>query len=136
MKKFLAGLALIALCTVAAQAGYNGSDTGSYKGSKCIHFSVAVTSQTTAAVFAVASYSSSFSTLDDMEFVVAGSSPVFVSDTTAFVTGTAAAPTATVRYMGLAEKYRLNGRNVDSIFIKCQDGTANSAVITGTIWGH
>jgi hypothetical protein len=136
MKKLFAALAVLALCAVASQAAYNGTDTGSYKGSKCIHFSVAVTSQTTAATFAVASYSSSFSTLDDMEFVVAGSSPVFVSDTTAFVTGTAAAPTATVRYMALGEKYRLDGRNVDSIFIKCQDGTSNSAVITGTIWGH
>ena len=136
MKKFLVMLALAFVFALPAFAGYNGIDNGSYVGSKCIHFSVAVSSTTTAATFEIASYSTDFSTLDDMEFVVSGSSPVFVGDVSAFATGTAAAPSSDVRYMALGEKYRITGRNKDSIYIKCEDGTVNTAVITGTIWGH
>jgi len=136
MKKLFVMLAMVALCSVAAFAGYNGVDNGSYRGSKSVHFTVALTSSTSAAMFATTTYSGTFSTMDKMEFQVCGSSPIFVSSATATATGTPAAPGSTSRYMTVGEVYRIDGRNTSSIYGKVQDGSSGTAFITGTVWGH
>jgi hypothetical protein len=136
MKKLLAMFALMALCATACFAGYNGQDDGAYRGSKSVHFTVSVASTTTAAIFATTTYSGTFSTMDNMEFEVCGSSPIFISSATATATGTPAAPGSTSRYMAVGTKYSIGGRNTSSIYGKVQDGSSGSAFITGTVWGH
>ncbi len=133
-------LGLVAMLTTPSIAGYNGIDNGSYRGSKTIHFSVDIDSTTTTAIFSSSTYNSDFDTMDGMEFVVSGSSAIFICDEASFDTGVSSAPSSNVRYMALAEKYVINGRNKDEIYGRCQKGGASlgggTAVITGTVWGH
>lgn len=150
MKKFMlkkasqATLLLLALslglCLIQdpkpAMATYDGYDQGTYVGSSCIHFSVAITSMTTDPIFEVADYSSSFDTLDRMEFEVISSTAIYLSATSAPTTGTSTNPNAAVRLMTDAQVYNIGGRNKASIYAVTENGITGSALITGTIWGH